>query len=138
MLVADTTVIAHLHIPGDRQALAIAAYRHDPDWVTVPLWRYEFINVLWKMQRAGHRDAEAAAKSLQLARERLIPRERVPDDLEALALALKHSISAYDAYFVTLAEELRLPLLTQDRELLTKFPDTAVSLEAFAGGSGNW
>jgi predicted nucleic acid-binding protein len=137
MLVADTTAIAHLHIPGERQALAIAAYRRDSDWVTVPLWRYEFINVLWKMQRAGHRDTEAAAKSLQLARERMIPRERAPDDLEALALALRHGITAYDAYFVTLAQELRLPLLTQDRELLMKFPKTAVSLESFGRGSAN-
>lgn len=137
MVVADTTAIAHLHLPGERHSLAAAAYRRDPDWLTVPLWRYEFVSILLKLQRAGHRDPEAAAKILQLAWERLGPRERAPDDSAALALALAHQISAYDAYFVTLAQELRLPLLTQDQELLAKFPDTAVSLASFVGGSAN-
>jgi predicted nucleic acid-binding protein len=134
MLVADTTAIVHLYVAGDCHAAARAAYRRDSDWLTAPLWRYEFVNVLWKIQRAGHCDAEAAAANFQVAAERLVPRERAPSDLEALELALRYKISAYDAYFVTLARELKLPLLTQDRELLAKFPEQAVSLEAFGQG----
>jgi predicted nucleic acid-binding protein len=64
-------------------------------------------------------------------------RVRAPDDMEALDFSLRHRISAYDAYFVTLAQKLKLTLLTQDKELLAKFPDLAVSLEAFAGSSRN-
>jgi predicted nucleic acid-binding protein len=137
MLVADTSAIAHLYIPGARSDAAGAAYRRDPDWLTVPLWRYEFINVLWKVQRAGHCDAAAAAKNFQAAVERMVPRQRSPSDLEALDIALRHKLSAYDAYFVALAQELKLPLLTQDKELLEKFPGTAVSLEVFGAGSPN-
>jgi predicted nucleic acid-binding protein len=133
MLVADTTAIVHLHIPGARHGAARAAYRRDPDWLTVPLWRYEFINVLWKLRRAGHCDAEAAENNFRRAAERMSPRERAPGDREALDLAVRHKITAYDAYFVVLAQELDLALLTQDKELLAKFPDTAISLEAFGG-----
>jgi predicted nucleic acid-binding protein len=137
MLVADPTAIVHLCIPGECHAAALAAYRRDPDWLTAPLWRYEFINVLWKMQRAGRNDPEAAAEIFYLAAERMTLRERAPSDMEALSLALKHRISAYDAYFVTLAQKLELTLLTEDKELLAKFPEQAVSLEAFAAGSRN-
>ena len=137
MLVADTSAIAHLYIPGEHAAVAAAAYRRDPDWVTVPLWRYEFVNVLWKVQRAGLCDASAAAKNFQAAVERLTPRQRSPDDLEALGVARQHKLSVYDAYFIALAQKLRLPLLTEDRELLAKFPGTAVSLEGFGSDSRN-
>ena len=137
MLVADTNAIAYLYIPGEHHAAAVRAYRRDPDWLTVAFWRYEFVNVLWKTRRAGRYDAEAAARTFELAVARMAPRVRASDDMEALNFALGHRISAYDAYFVTLAKKLKLPLLTQDKELLAKFPEQAVSLEAFAEGSKN-
>ena len=131
MLVADACVIASLYLQGEHEKAARAAYCRDPDWASVPLWRYEFLNVIWKKCRAGHLDAAAAADHFERAVERIVPLEHVPDEEHVLALAMKHQITAYDACYVCLALQLRLPLLTEDRELLTKFPQLAVSLADF-------
>ncbi|NEN04625.1 type II toxin-antitoxin system VapC family toxin [Diaminobutyricibacter tongyongensis] len=40
------------------------------------------------------------------------------DDLLETAWEIRHTVSAYDAMYVTLARELDLPLLTKDRKLL--------------------
>ncbi|MSQ64596.1 MAG: PIN domain-containing protein [Opitutus sp.] len=131
MLVADNTAIAHLHLQNEHGALALAAYQRDPDWITVPLWRYEFSNVLWKLVRAGRLSPAAANAGLRRALQRMIPQERQPDHVFALELALEHQITGYDAHYVALAQSLALPLLTNDGELLKKFPGLAVSLAAF-------
>jgi predicted nucleic acid-binding protein len=46
-------------------------------------------------------------------------------------LAVSSGCSAYDAEFVVLARELGVSLVTLDKELLDKFPGTAVSPERF-------
>jgi predicted nucleic acid-binding protein len=51
---------------------------------------------------------------------------------DVLALAAQSRCTAYDCEFVALARELRVPLVTTDKEILAEFPETAISLEAFA------
>jgi predicted nucleic acid-binding protein len=133
MLVADTSAIAHLHIAGERHAAAVAAYRRDPDWLTVPLWRYEFVNVLLKHHRAGNLDGPMAHACLCEALKRMVPGEQMPGEFRPFEIARNKGVSVYDAYFAAVAEDLELQLLTEDRELLAKFPETAVSLEVFNG-----
>jgi predicted nucleic acid-binding protein len=137
MLVADTTALVHLHFEGEWHAEALAGYKNDPDWITAPLWRYEFLNVLVQKQRAGHFGADAAGLSFRQAAERMVPMERAADDLQALEVAARHRISAYDACYVALAQQLQVPLLTEDLELLAKFPALAVTLKAYAARPRN-
>jgi predicted nucleic acid-binding protein len=40
-------------------------------------------------------------------------------------------LSAYDAEFVALAEELSVPLVTEDKAVLKAFPETALSMDGF-------
>lgn len=134
MLVTDANVIFHLHLQGEFTALAAAAYRRDPDWAAVPLWRCEFSAVLSKYLRAGHIDVPSAREHLDRALKLMMPGESWPDPHRPLELTREKRISAYDAYFVALAEQLRAPLLTEDKELLAKFPGLAVSLADFAAG----
>ncbi|NLH43945.1 MAG: type II toxin-antitoxin system VapC family toxin [Planctomycetes bacterium] len=51
-----------------------------------------------------------------------------------LALAAASACSAYDCEFVALAKDLNLPLVTADKQILTQFPDVAVSLATFVRG----
>lgn len=51
-----------------------------------------------------------------------------------MALAASSACSAYDCEFVALAKDLDIPLVTADKQILTQFPDVAVSLATFVRG----
>jgi predicted nucleic acid-binding protein len=61
-------------------------------------------------------------------------REFVIDSEGVLRLAADSGCSAYDAEFVYLAQSEGIPLITSDRALLRKFPETTATPAAFAVG----
>lgn len=59
----------------------------------------------------------------------LIPVRLVPVDIQAaLALAIKHNIYAYDAYFFLAAKSLSHPLLTLDKRMKTVARDLGLTV----------
>jgi len=69
----------------------------------------------------------AAERAVHVLKGDQIP-VAMPDVLE---LALRSGCTAYDCEFVAVAKELEATLVTSDRQLLSAFPETAVSPEAF-------
>ncbi|MGB5617907.1 MAG: hypothetical protein WBM78_13775, partial [Desulfobacterales bacterium] len=51
-----------------------------------------------------------------------------------LQLVVQSNCSAYDCKFVALALDLRIPLITMDKRILTSFPEAAMRLEDFIEG----
>jgi hypothetical protein len=66
-----------------------------------------------------------AATSLMRGREYQVVSRRV------LSLAAASACSAYDCEFVALAQDLGVPLVTADRQILQEFADVAVPLGDF-------
>lgn len=133
MIVADTNLIAYLHIPGERTAAAEEVLRLDPEWHAPLLWRSEFRSVLSAYLR---REELAVADALELARiaEGLLAgREHLVSAADVLGLAASSGRSAYDCEFAAVARALDAPLVTSDRAVLDAFPDVAVAPEGFAG-----
>lgn len=134
MIVVDVNVLAYLHIQGDHTHDAEEALLRDPDWAAPRLWRSEFRNILIlyvRRQVMTISDArQLAHNALQLmqGREYEIASDRVFDVLAGTAL------SAYDAEYAALAEELDVPLVSSDRPLLKAIPDWGTSLPDFAAG----
>ena len=54
---------------------------------------------------------------------------------QVLQLATSSGCSAYDCEFVAAAQQLGVPLVTEDRAILTAFPGLARSLDPFSDGS---
>ncbi len=54
------------------------------------------------------------------------------DSRDVLTLTFGSRCAAYDCEFVVLAREFGVPLVTNDRLVLSEFPESAVSIEAFA------
>lgn len=135
MIVVDTNVIAYLILPGDHTAAARAALRKDPEWAAPLLWRSEFRSILSLYIRRKLLSLQDALPFMQEAESLMHGGEYGVVSTRVLQLAADSSCTAYDCEFVALAQELQVPLVTTDRQVLSAFPKVAVSLSAFASKS---
>ncbi|MCX6377330.1 MAG: type II toxin-antitoxin system VapC family toxin [Armatimonadetes bacterium] len=86
---------------------------HVPD-----LFFIECANVLWKKVRRGEYPETSASENLADLRALDLPTTPTSELMErALRIACLHGITAYDACYVALAEQLDVPLLTADSRL---------------------
>jgi predicted nucleic acid-binding protein len=137
VIVADTNLIAYLLIPGQWTETAEAVLRRDPAWVAPLLWRSELRSVLTLAERRHDLDLYQAFSIMEEAERLMQGNEFQVNSAEVLRLAGACRCSSYDCEFVVLAQDLGVPLVTSDREILTAFPDIAVSPEAFVPGTMN-
>ena len=133
MIVVDTNVIAYLLLPGDHTEAAREALARDAAWAAPMLWRSEFRNVLGAYLRQGHLTLALALEVQSAAEELVSGREYQVESAAVLDLVAASGRSAYDCEFVALARALDVPLVTSDRQVLSSFPTTAVSLASFGG-----
>jgi predicted nucleic acid-binding protein len=132
MIVADTNLIAYFSIHTEHSALAEAVCAVDSIWAAPLLWRSEYRATLLKYIRHAGMNFEAAISSLRLAEETVAGREYAVEARKVLELAYRTQCSAYDCEYVALAQELDVPLVTAEKQLVAAFPKTAVLLEKFA------
>ena len=126
MIVADSNLIASCVLKSEATTAALALLERDPDWRVPRLWRYEMLNILATMIKAKRLSRSDAETTFRQLLDTLRTNERDPDSSSVLSLVEQYGISGYDAHFVALARDLDVKLYTQDRELLKKFPETAV------------
>lgn len=125
MIVADSNLIASCVIRSTATEAALALKSRDGDWYVPRLWRYEVQNIFATMIKAGLM-AEPVAKSVYRSlRLALANREREPKPDAVFEIVGRYGLTAYDAQFVALADELGCPLYTQDKEVLKARPDLA-------------
>ena len=130
MIVADTNLILYVNISSELSLLALRVLQKDSHWITPPLWQSEFRNALAGYMRRGM-SLEMAQEIMKDALRVMEERQVVPNSNRVLALAAHSSCTAYDCEFVALAEQLGIPLVTADQQLIKAFPDITVSLEDF-------
>lgn len=135
MIVFDTNIIVHLYVESGSSPQARQVILRDADWASPILWRSEFRNALVKCLRGGALQKEKLFGIMTAAEMMMSGHEYEVASDEILELAAGSGCSAYDAEFVVLAKDLGVPLVTTDRELLEKFPETAVAPEKFLAGA---
>jgi predicted nucleic acid-binding protein len=105
-----------------------------PTRLYVPdLFYSECANILWKyVRRFGYprADAQQAVADLVSLNLRRIPALQLLT--EALGIALGHDVTAYDACYVALADQLRVPLVTADESLARKLAGTRYDVQLLA------
>ena len=91
------------------------------DQAVVPsVWQLEVTNVLLVAERRRRITEAQAARFLELLLHLPILLDPSPTDVTAiLAAGRRHSLSAYDAAYLVLAERLAAPLATLDGRLVT-------------------
>lgn len=131
MIVVDVNVIVYLLVEENLTQQARDLYGRDPDWVFPSLWKHEFLNVLSSLVRTGRVSKNDAldrwGKTLTLFKKT----EKEVDYDEALSISVDKNISAYDAQYVALATHYSIPLITEDKDLLAKFPGQAYTLRDY-------
>ena len=131
MIVVDTNVIGYLFLSSDQSQSAERALKKDIEWAAPVLWRSEFRNVLTLYMRKNIIDLEQAQAIMNSALKLLKGREYQVPSYEVLSLASKSKCSAYDCEFIAVANDLKVPLVTVDKQLLREFSSMAVSLKTF-------
>jgi predicted nucleic acid-binding protein len=133
MIVVDTNLIGYLFLTSEYSPLAEAALRKDAEWAAPLLWRSEFRNVLAFYLRKSLLSLEDAQQALNKALHLMRGGEYEIPSFAVLQLVASSPCSAYDCEFVALAQDLRLPLVTVDRQVLENFPHVAVALDRYVG-----
>lgn len=134
MIVADTTLISYFTIEGEFTEEAVAVRQADPVWAAPLLWRSEFLNVLWLHVRRGEFGLDLASEHIDLAEDLMADRSYQVAQREVLRLAVDSGCTAYDTQYAALAQQLNVPLVTHDEEVLAGFFGTAVSPSDFLEG----
>lgn len=131
MIVADTNLIAYLFIPGEFSKLAEHILIKDKDWSVPILWRSEFRNVLSIYLRADKISLQEVYQTMKMAEEYFCESEYAVTSEKVLDTVSQTNLSAYDAEYVSLAKELNVNLITNDKKILEQAKGVAVSMKDF-------
>ena len=124
--VVDASVAVKIFVPEALSAQAQAIFarfasENGAELIVPDLFFVECANVFWKwVQRSGYagKDAREHLRDLATLGLTAIPTQILAED--ALAIALRHKIAAYDACYIAAATQLKLPLITADEKLATR------------------
>ena len=131
MIVIDANILIYALIESDNSIMIPQLRKKDADWRTTGLCLHETLNVLVTYQRRGLLRLEQCRELLKSA-TRFITVAQCEVDMEAsLVFAAKYGISGYDAQYAALAQNLAVPLITEDRKLRQAVPGLAISMQEF-------
>lgn len=118
MMVVDASALVGV-LAFDEENVRQAAQRiSQAGWMCAPdLIDYEVLDALRKMVRRGEIDGATAEHARQTVRDLRLRRYPLTDEMTERMWELRHSVSAYDASYVALAESLGFPLVTTDGKL---------------------
>lgn len=130
----DSSIVAKWFITEDDSGIAFKIrdeFATGRVKLSVPaLLFYEVMNALKYSGAFNEKDLAIASSSLsRYDFEVWQPRGKILE--ESVRTASKKNLTIYDACYVALAIRKRTKLVTEDREILSKFPDAAISLQEF-------
>jgi len=128
LIVVDTNILVYLLLLGPKTEQAENLRRQERQWAAPQLWRSEFRNVLSGYLRRELLHLPRAVTVMEEAERIIAPHEEKVGTEQVLQLVSSSRCSAYDCEFVAAAQQLGVPLVTEDRAILVAFPDLAQSL----------
>jgi predicted nucleic acid-binding protein len=130
VIVADASVVTFLFLEGELSGIVRELYTTDPEWVTPPILNHEMLNILAAVGSAEG-NVQGMEELWREARGVLGSRQQIPDPQRSLRLAIELGISGYQAQYLALADQLKLPLLTTDALLLDLLPKKTCRPEVY-------
>lgn len=131
MIAVDTQIIVYHFLPGEKSELTENLLRKDSNWITSPLWKYEFRNVLAGFLRKRLLSSIDAIRISEEAELFFNNREVHTSPAKIVELIEKYPCTGYDLEFLAVAQEMGTKLVTNDKEIIRYIPEVAVSLDEF-------
>jgi len=131
VIVVDSNVIVYCWVRGARSSAAQRVRVADPGWQVPLLWRSEVRNSLAGFMRDGSLSHARARGIMRHIEGQMTGSEHVPSSDAVWNIVEVSPLSAYDAEFVALAQDLSMALVTEDKAVLKAFPSIALSMEGF-------
>jgi predicted nucleic acid-binding protein len=135
MVAIDSNVLAYLLIDGNQTAHARALLDRDADWHSDAFVLIDLTNVLASAVRLRGLGLSQATTVLSNAQSVIEPGLHAVPHADALALAARYRVSAYDARYLVVARELGTRLVTEDARLRKAAPTLTRSLVEALGES---
>lgn len=135
MIVADTNLLVYLLIDGPLTPVAVRARAKDRIWAVPSLLLHEFLHVLSRQVARGNVHRDEAIRAYKRELSMVDVSDLQADPLAILNMVEQTKCSSYDLEYVWLAQELSVPLITADKEILQAYPGVATSIEAYAARS---
>jgi predicted nucleic acid-binding protein len=133
VLLVDTNVVVYLLIHGDHTEAAQELRHRDSDWRSEAFLIVEFTNVLASSIASRRMSAALAQDFLEKAITLLDGKLIRIAHASALSMAVGYHVTASDARFLALAQQLGRRLITEDAKLRAAAPKLTQSLaEALA------
>jgi len=129
MIVVDTNIISYFYLNSEYSALAEQVFYKDSVWSAPLLWRSEFRSVLTLYLRQNILSLSESIEIFEFAEELLKEKEYEVNAVQVLKLSYESGCSAYDCEFVSLAKDLDVLLITEDKKILSRFPESAISMD---------
>ena len=129
-ILVDANALADFFVgEADLRGKAEELRRRYPDWLTLPLCRYEFGNVIRTYTRQKLIESE---RGLLMLRQGLTMVKYCTecDPEVVLQEANAYDLSFYDASYVARARSLGMQLYTRDKQVLKNCPDVAVPISS--------
>ena len=132
MILIDVTTISSLLLEGPRSTAARRALSRDMDWISVPIWHHQFLEILVEHVRLRQLSIAEALEKLVVASFAIRNSHEALDNAAILRLANEVGISASQATLILVARRLGARLVTADSQIVTLFPADAVAVELFS------
>ena len=128
MIVVDTNIVAYLLMEGGQSAAARRLHERDADWRSEAFLLVEFTNVLVSSIAAKRMTFSQATDFLTNGTALFAGKLQHVSHAAVLETAQHYRITAYDARFLALAQQLKSRLTTEDARLRAAAPELTQSL----------
>jgi hypothetical protein len=134
VIVPDGRILANLFLSGDLSATSEALFRRDARWVAPAAWRHAFLRMAASHVRGGRTSLDEATAAWRRAQAMMERGEFTVDGAHVLRLSVESGCPVLACEFVAAARFAAAPMVTADRRVLAKFPETAVAPAVVLGG----
>ena len=123
MKAVDINIVINLFIEGTHSDATGKLFSSDRHWILPDLWIHEMTNVVATYVKQSGIALDDGEKILESACQYFLETTYSLPMTVVLKTSIEYDISGYDAAYIALARNNKVPLITLDKKLANKVPE---------------